>query len=51
MPTQFKDLARPLVNRGGDVVGVVTARAIVEAFYKSAGVMPQNVNWAVKTGC
>ena len=31
-----------------DVVGVVTATAAVEAFYASVGVIPQNVNWAVK---
>ena len=38
----------PLVNQDGNVVGVVTAVAAVEAFYKATGSPPQNVNWAVK---
>ena len=36
------------VNQDGNVVGVVTAVAAVEAFYKATGSLPQNVNWAVK---
>ena len=34
----------PLVNQDGNVVGVVTAVAAVEAFYKATGSLPQNVN-------
>ena len=36
------------VKADGDVVVFVTVSAAVEAVYASVGVMPQNVNWAVK---
>jgi S1-C subfamily serine protease len=37
-----------LINRSGEVVGVVIATASAMAFLKGTGVLPQNVSWAVK---
>ena len=38
----------PLINERGNVVGIVTSTAAVEAFYNATGSLPQNINWAVK---
>ena len=37
-----------LLNRSGDVVGVVMATASALTFLKGTGTLPQNVSWAVK---
>jgi Trypsin-like peptidase domain len=37
-----------LLNRSGDVVGVVIATASALTFLKGTGSLPQNVSWAVK---
>jgi S1-C subfamily serine protease len=39
----------PVVNMHGEVVGIVTSTAVVEAFYALSGSLPQNVNWAPKS--
>ena len=48
VPIQPGHSGGPLVNEDGNVVGIVTATAAVEAFYQATGSMPQNINWAVK---
>ena len=42
--------AGPLVNEQGQVVGVVTARLSDAAAIEETGAIPQNVNYAVKSG-
>ena len=39
----------PLISSQGNVVGIVVAKLNVEAALKSAGAMPENVNYAVKS--
>ena len=48
VPIQPGNSGGPLVNEKGNVVGIVTSTAAVEAFYQATGSLPQNVNWAVK---
>ena len=38
----------PVVNERGQVIGIVAATVAIEPFYRETGVLPQNVNWAVK---
>jgi S1-C subfamily serine protease len=49
VPIQPGNSGGPLLNEEGDVIGVVTSMAAVQAFLKDTGTLPQNVNWAVKS--
>lgn len=47
-PIQPGNSGGPLLNEIGQVIGIVTSTAAVEAFYAMTGALPQNVNWAIK---
>ena len=39
----------PLFNTSGQIVGVVVASANAKVFFEELGVIPQNINFAVKS--
>lgn len=39
----------PLFNSQGDIVGIVVATLDAGKLYAMEGILPQNVNWAVKS--
>ena len=48
VPVQSGNSGGPLLNRRGEVVGLVTAKLSAAQVYKWTGDLPQNVNYAVK---
>ena len=49
VPVQPGNSGGPLLDSNGRVVGVVVARISDIAFLKSAGTIPQNINYAIKS--
>ena len=49
VPIQPGNSGGPLLNRGGEVLGVVTSMLHQQTTYEMTGVIPQNVNYAVKS--
>lgn len=39
----------PLVTEDGELAGVILSTAKAEQFFAATGVLPQNVNWAVRS--
>jgi S1-C subfamily serine protease len=48
-PIQPGNSGGPVVDLGGNVVGVVVATVNAAAMLKSEGVIPQNINFAIKS--
>jgi len=49
-PIQPGNSGGPLFNDNGELIGVVVSGLNAEYFYENAGIIPQNVNFAVKAG-
>ena len=47
-PLQPGNSGGPLFNNNGDLVGIVVSSLNAKFFYENAGIIPQNVNFAVK---
>jgi S1-C subfamily serine protease len=48
VPVQPGSSGGALINASGEVVGIMTSTAAVQAFFEDTGALPQNVNWAAK---
>lgn len=48
VPVQSGNSGGPLLNRRGEVVGLVTAKLSAETVFRHTGDLPQNVNYAIK---
>ncbi len=49
-PVQPGNSGGPLLDTSGNVVGVVAAKLNAMVFAKATGDMPENINFAIKTG-
>jgi len=48
-PVQPGNSGGPLINENGELIGVVVSGLSAKYFYENAGIIPQNVNFAVKS--
>jgi serine protease Do len=48
-PVQPGNSGGPLFNRNGEIVGVVVASLNAKYFFENADILPQNVNFAIKS--
>ena len=49
IPVQPGNSGGPLLNTRGEAIGVVTSTVNVTQFYEKTGVVPQNINYAMKS--